>query len=86
MFCFIQEKTSQLREFWRFANANLDKSEKETYGARAKVIAVILTAVYVILFFVDKHEIAIPIGVAFLVATILLFVGYIKEKNKNNAC
>lgn len=59
-------------------NRVLDKNEKKKYGVKTKGIAVFLSSIYVILYIVDKQEIAIPMGVASLVVAILLIVGYIK--------
>lgn len=59
-------------------NRVLDKSEKKKYGVKTKSIAVFLSFTYVILYIVDKQEIAIPMGVASSVVAILLIAGYMK--------
>ncbi len=64
-------------------NRVLDQSEKKKYGVKTKSIAVFLSSTYVILYIVNKQEIAIPIGVASFVVAILLIAGYMKgQKSK----
>lgn len=60
-------------------NRVLDKSEKKKYGVKTKIIAVFFSSIYVVLYIVDKQEIAIPMGTASLVVAILLIAGYIKR-------
>lgn len=59
-------------------NRVLDESEKKKYGIKTRVIAVLLSFIYVILCIANRQAIAIPVGIAFLVVAISLITGYIK--------
>ena len=61
-------------------NRILDEAEKKKYGKKTRTTAIFLSLVYILMCELNKPEYAIPIETAFVVLTISLIVGFVKNR------